>query len=934
MQYQRRIISVLLSIMIAASSAVFTVPGGKAVESVNKMELKNTETTTETYKSKTQKDVQTVAKTDTTVNKDVKSTSSNTSTLTQISYYGSYYDDIGGLESLIARKDSDGILQDLRALIDYSSNSAKTTLGTTISGTDKDHPTYSGTSSGSLAYWYRYAERGADDANSGFKLFYSQDYTTAYTSTTVWNREHVWPQSLSGGLFGTTGAGSDLHHVRPSYIKDNSARSNYPYGNVTTVTKYVYANGDTSSYVVAKMEKTSDNYIFEPDDSYKGDVARILAYMITHYESLYSLLGNVIIGGTDTLVEWNALDPVDDVELNRNNTAYKAQGNRNPYIDAPELIDIIWGDGIAEKCTVTQNLTYVSTSNPTKVVTKGEAFSTVLTPYSGCTMESVAVTMGDSDVTSLYYNSTSGAINIPQVTDNVVITAVAYNPTPDVEPQPGDDDSGSDVNGGSQRFVQISSKNDLKDGDKIIITFDDSKAAALSSISNKALDVTTVTTNDNGILYTNNENIMWTVTDSYTSDDVLYFKLRSVANESVYLSHEGSNSSSVALLSSGDTLFTANGNSTNDYVIKNLNDNNRFLGSQTATFGSLKWYAVGNMSTYYHDTLIYRYEDSGNPYNYTMDDEGITITGTTLGSKEISIPEYINDTAVVAIGDSAFSGCVANTIIVPSTVTYIGDSAFEGCKNLLSVELPQTITHIGNRAFADCVSLESISLPQGVVEYGEYLFSGCTALLTVTLPEDLQLISTGWFDGCTLLADIFIPEGVQTISAYAFRNCTEIRSIELPTNLSSVGVSAFEGCSSLKNIAIPSGVVSLGNYSFRNCTLLKRAAIYSTGVSFGAGAFDNASEGFCIYGYEGSTAQLYLTYNYISLTDINYFGLKKQIKKAEALLNLRGANFTTETKRSLMEAVDSAYDIMEQNSADRYEIDLMIDYITECMENL
>lgn len=932
MKIKNRIISALLSIIITASCAVFTVPGSKAVKADNKIELKNTETATEKYKSKTQQDVQTIEKTETTINQDVKSTSSNTSTLTQLSYEGSYYDSIGGLDSLIVRKDSDGILQDLRALIDYTSNSAKTTLGTTISGTDKAHPAYSGTRSGSLAYWFRYADRGANDTNSGFKLFYSQDYTTEYTSTSVWNREHVWPQSLSGELFGTSGAGADLHHVRPSYIKDNSARSNYPYGNVTTVTKLVYANGDTSSYVVAKMQKTSDNYIFEPDDSYKGDIARILAYMITHYESLYSLLGNVIIGGTDTLVEWNALDPVDDVELNRNNIAYKAQGNRNPYIDAPELIDIIWGNGTTEKCTITQNLTYVSITNATKVVTKGDAYSTVLAPYSGCTMQSVTVTMGESDVTSLYYNAVSNSVSIPQVTGNVVITAIAYNPTPDVEPQP--DDNYGDVEDGLQRFVKIASKTDLNDGDKIIITFDDSKAAALSSVDNKALGVTTVSLNDNGTLHTNNENIMWTVTDSYTSDDVLYFKLRSVANESVYLSHEGSNSSTVALLSSGDTLFTANGNSNNDYVIKNLNDNNRFLGSQTAAFGSLKWYAVRNMSTYYHDTLIYKYEALDDPYKYIMDEEGITITGTTLGSKEISIPSYINDTAVVAIADSAFSGCVANKIIVPSTVTYIGDSAFEGCKNLLSVELPETITHIGNRAFADCTALEDISLPQGVLEYGEYLFSGCNTLSTVSLPDDLELIPTAWFDGCTSLAGISIPDNVKTIDAYAFRNCTEIRDIELPANLSSVGVSAFEGCSALKNIAIPSEVKSIGNDAFRYCTSLNKAAIYSTDVLFGANAFANTGESFCIYGYEGSTAQMYLTYDYISLTDTSYFGLKKQIKKAEALLNLRGANFLTETKISLIEAINSAYEMIEQNSGDSYEIDLMIDYLSECMENL
>ena len=43
-------------------------------------------------------------------------------------------------------------------------------------------------------------------------------------------------------------------------------------------------------------------------------------------------------------MEWHELDPVDDFELNRNDVIYSYQGNRNPFIDHPELVDFLWGD--------------------------------------------------------------------------------------------------------------------------------------------------------------------------------------------------------------------------------------------------------------------------------------------------------------------------------------------------------------------------------------------------------------------------------------------------------------------------------------------------------------------------------------------------------------------------------------------------------------
>ena len=43
------------------------------------------------------------------------------------------------------------------------------------------------------------------------------------------------------------------------------------------------------------------------------------------------------------LLEWNKLDPVDELEIHRNEECFKIQGNRNPFIDFSEYADMIWG---------------------------------------------------------------------------------------------------------------------------------------------------------------------------------------------------------------------------------------------------------------------------------------------------------------------------------------------------------------------------------------------------------------------------------------------------------------------------------------------------------------------------------------------------------------------------------------------------------------
>lgn len=148
-------------------------------------------------------------------------------------------------------------------------------------------------------------------------LFYTgQSIVKSQDLNNDWNREHVWPKSL--GWFNESGAGSDLHHIRPCNISLNSSRGNKKFGTTTNGT------------------------YFCPDDSYKGDVARIIFYLMVAYTEADNYSFTTVAQSLTMLLDWNELDPVSEIEIVRNNKIEVIQGNRNPFIDYPELADQIW----------------------------------------------------------------------------------------------------------------------------------------------------------------------------------------------------------------------------------------------------------------------------------------------------------------------------------------------------------------------------------------------------------------------------------------------------------------------------------------------------------------------------------------------------------------------------------------------------------------
>jgi len=187
----------------------------------------------------------------------------------------------------------------------------------------------------------------------------SLGYTFSYNSNAscgnygkegdCYNREHSMPKSWFNN---ESPMYSDLFHLYPTDGYVNGRRSNYPFGEVGSAT-WTSSNG---SKVGNSNFPGYSGTVFEPVDLYKGDFARTYFYMVTCYEDKVSSWNSPMLSGNkypaftnwaqNLLLKWSRNDLVSPKEINRNNEAYKIQGNRNPFIDFPQLAEYIWGDSI------------------------------------------------------------------------------------------------------------------------------------------------------------------------------------------------------------------------------------------------------------------------------------------------------------------------------------------------------------------------------------------------------------------------------------------------------------------------------------------------------------------------------------------------------------------------------------------------------------
>jgi endonuclease I len=161
-----------------------------------------------------------------------------------------------------------------------------------------------------------------------------------------YNREHSFPKSWFDDASPMI---TDLFHIVATDGYVNGQRGNYPFGE-TGSASWTSLNGSkvgTSNY------PGYNGTVFEPIDEYKGDFARGYFYMATRYEDQIADWNSPMLDGTqypafsewalNLLLEWHADDPVSEKEINRNNAVYTYQNNRNPFIDHPEFVNLVWG---------------------------------------------------------------------------------------------------------------------------------------------------------------------------------------------------------------------------------------------------------------------------------------------------------------------------------------------------------------------------------------------------------------------------------------------------------------------------------------------------------------------------------------------------------------------------------------------------------------
>jgi len=231
-------------------------------------------------------------------------------------------------------------------------------------------------------------------------VIYSETDCAKGETNKGWQREHAFCASLMCGTLTANavkrvGRATDFHNLLAADASANSSRGNKNYGNADTSNPN-YQNRTTGQ---GRDGYSFDPKNFEPGDNDKGRVARAIFYMAMMYKNdevdevngltmkglrileepvtyVQGEEGAFAIGNLSTLLEWNNEYPVDYLEMQHNISVYKdindidgyAQGNRNPFVDFPDLANYVYGEyknngGSISSCTASESYLKCASNN-------------------------------------------------------------------------------------------------------------------------------------------------------------------------------------------------------------------------------------------------------------------------------------------------------------------------------------------------------------------------------------------------------------------------------------------------------------------------------------------------------------------------------------------------------------------------------------------
>lgn len=188
------------------------------------------------------------------------------------------------------------------------------------------------TSAVSTSYTWSRFEAADQDPNDSYNIITIYARTSLSKSAHVsgnkgWNREHTYPQSK----LPSEQAKADNHIIFASDYAINEARSSTKLGVLTTGSTLKDSYGNNTTCRLGK--------VFDPNNIARGITARATMYAA----AMYDLQPDKNFESIDTMLNWHLAYEANQDDMNRNDTVYGLQHNRNPFVDHPEYACKIWG---------------------------------------------------------------------------------------------------------------------------------------------------------------------------------------------------------------------------------------------------------------------------------------------------------------------------------------------------------------------------------------------------------------------------------------------------------------------------------------------------------------------------------------------------------------------------------------------------------------